>query len=331
MSKFENETGISIAQLMRDVCTRTLEILEHVAGIPGNKLDGDWHTCPACGATFALFDGNVETVYCSQCFNHEKNRDPIATVCHFRSVNRPVALRLIADYLQRVPAEIPFRTVKTWTYDDHEGKPVYYVDRIDGTVNGERKTKHIRYQKYHGKVRDLYYIPPMPFNVNAIDKRYSETLYFVESENCCDAVTSLGLLATTASGGRKAMFKRCKAVIPKCSDECKKNRHWYGMCPLRWSNFIMNQHVVILPHNDKIGYEYALRVAHALQTHTVQIVKLPGLQEGEDVADWVKRGGTRDELETIAAETPVEIPVAKTPVIVPYDSLYTKKSLFSDN
>lgn len=79
---------------------RQLEILQHVAGIPSDCLNGKHHPCPQCGGKdrFRLINQAKGAVLCNQCFS-TKNGDSLAAVQWMRSVEFPEALRLVADYL----------------------------------------------------------------------------------------------------------------------------------------------------------------------------------------------------------------------------------------
>ncbi|MEW4452748.1 DUF3987 domain-containing protein [Bremerella sp. JC817] len=80
-------------------------ILSQVASIPSTHLDGKQHGCPLCGGKdrFRLIDLNAGAVLCNQCFN-KGNGDGLAAVMHFRGVDFPEALHLVAEYLGISPA-----------------------------------------------------------------------------------------------------------------------------------------------------------------------------------------------------------------------------------
>ncbi|TXH50281.1 MAG: AAA family ATPase, partial [Desulfurellales bacterium] len=63
--------------------------------------------------------------------------------------------------------------------------------------------------------------------------------------------------------------------------------------------------VVILPDNDEAGRKYAEKAARDLKEHarSVFTLQLPGLEEGEDIVEWIERGGTRDELLSLLRRT----------------------------
>lgn len=77
------------------------EILERVAGIPGELLDASReHPCPKCGGEtrFRLVDDAAGAVLCSHCFS-KKNGDGFAAVGWMLNVSFAAAKERVADYL----------------------------------------------------------------------------------------------------------------------------------------------------------------------------------------------------------------------------------------
>jgi hypothetical protein len=79
---------------------RAVDVLENVAGIPRELLDGRHHGCPKCGGDdrFRLIDSDQGAVLCNQYFA-EKNGDAISAVMFYQGVRLPDALELISQYL----------------------------------------------------------------------------------------------------------------------------------------------------------------------------------------------------------------------------------------
>jgi hypothetical protein len=73
-----------------------------------------------------------------------------------------------------------------------------------------------------------------------------------------------------------------------------------------YSDFVAGANVVVVPDNDKPGKEHARKVAESARDKaaSVKLVELPGLSEGGDFRDWMRNGGTKEELRRLAAETP---------------------------
>ena len=291
----QNKGQYSLDKIKELVLGRELEILEHVAKIPVNKLDGKGHPCPHPNCPdnggddrFALLKSK-DAVHCRKCFN-KKSGDCVAAIQWMQGVSFSEALRLIGNYLgaESQSAE-PKNTVKTlageWTYTDEKGTPLYRVKRFEWMGNGVKKKSFVQEHYANGQYMpglsdSLKQSGGVPLGLPDILKRKEEMLFIAEGEKCRDAIISLGLLATTASGGT--------------ANE-----------KLHWPKHVQNRDVVILPDQDKAGYQYALYVADSLyRTNRIKIVHLPGLSEKGDVANWIERGGTKPELLQIIEKTP---------------------------
>ncbi|OWY70399.1 hypothetical protein B7486_16555 [cyanobacterium TDX16] len=160
------------------------------------------------------------------------------------------------------------------TYQTVEGNPVGCIVRHDGP-NG----KLIRQVSKNGvgwllkampKPRPLYRLPEIS---------RAELVCIVEGEKCVDALTAIGIISTTSAGGANAAAH---------SD---------------WSP-LAGKAVCIMPDNDGPGEGYAEDVIAELSklnpAPRIRINRLPNLQQGEDVFDYValrrKQGKTEDEI-----------------------------------
>jgi hypothetical protein len=142
--------------------------------------------------------------------------------------------------------------------------------------------------------RPLYRLPKLL--AAATDRR----VYVVEGEKSVDAATTLGLLATTSSGGSNAAGKA------------------------DWSP-LAGQDVVILPDADAAGRKYAEEVASILHEldppATVRVVEIDDLEPGGDVADLYEachddddeKKALSEKIERLADETEPLKPKAATP------------------
>lgn len=122
--------------------------------------------------------------------------------------------------------------------------------------------------------------------VNSILYRLSDvvgadTVFIVEGEKDVENLRAIGLVATTnAMGAGK----------------------WHD----RYSQALIDKHVVILPDNDETGRKHATKVAtsvFAAGAKSVRVVHLDGLPEHGDVSDWLEHGHDRDELERLVRQT----------------------------
>lgn len=181
-------------------------------------------------------------------------------------------------------------------YTDYVIESVHYYQKADSTV-------HYRVQRKVNPLdrKDKTY-PQHPSNGNGgwvtgkgcmdgverILYRLPELLkvgpgglvFIPEGERCVEVIRELGLAATCNSGGAG---KFAKSGGP---DYCE---------PLRGLD------VVILPDPDKAGRPHGQMVAAMLRpiARSVKVFETPG--EG-DVYDWIKRGGTREQLLSLAAD-----------------------------
>jgi predicted transcriptional regulator len=116
-------------------------------------------------------------------------------------------------------------------------------------------------------------------------------VFICEGEKDVDNVRGLGLVATCNPGGS-------------------------GKWRIEFNEFLDDADVVILPDNDKAGERHAADVSEKIApvVRSCAVVRLPGLGPGEDVSDWIGRGGTRESLLALVAEARIHKtePRAKT-------------------
>lgn len=168
--------------------------------------------------------------------------------------------------------------VATYEYRDDEGWPVFCVDRYEPKSFGIR---HVAAHDSGGTIwkpglggarRVLYRLPEL------LASAPSCSVYLCEGEKDADALTAIGLTATTNYGGAGSWHDEYTATLT-------------------------GRHVVILPDNDDAGRSRALKVSRALRGKTASIttLDLPGLPDHGDVSDWLAAGGTAQELSILAA------------------------------
>jgi len=109
----DHTSRIDADQVKAAAISRELELLEYVAHIDREILDGKHHACPKCGGEdrFRLIDAKAGAVYCNQCFN-SKNGDFLAAIQHFRGISFPQALQ-----------ESAYRLGLTSSLDGGNGRP----------------------------------------------------------------------------------------------------------------------------------------------------------------------------------------------------------------
>jgi putative DNA primase/helicase len=188
---------------------------------------------------------------------------------------------------------------KAWTiisehiYRDEHGKPYLRVRKcLD-----EKGRKQYPQSKWNGNewvsgkpagAKIPYQLPQL------LAAPATATIYIVEGEKCCDALTRLGFVSTCNSEG--ADDGNGKKWTPELN------------------NWFKGRNVVLIPDNDAPGRKHVQHVAKNLHgvAQTVRVLDLapnwPGevMPVGDDVADWIEqhdRAGSR--LAQLAGEAPL--------------------------
>ncbi len=130
-----------------------------------------------------------------------------------------------------------------------------------------------------GTTRTLYLAPELRRAAAAA------FVWFVEGEKCVDRLSLEGMVATTTPGGAKSFTAEVAA---------------------RAVELLAGRHVVILPDADPDGLAFAEKVREALAPvcASLRVLELPGLAAGEDVYDWLERGGDAEDLVRLAERAP---------------------------
>jgi AAA domain len=126
------------------------------------------------------------------------------------------------------------------------------------------------------------------------------TVFVCEGEKDVEALRERGLIATTNPGG---------------ASKPEPSRPYRGKWLPAYSHYLRGRKVVIIPDNDEPGEAHALDVARKLTgiASSIRILRLPELPPKGDVSDWLAAGGTAEELERLAAKTPVSEPRRQKP------------------
>ncbi|MBP3955492.1 AAA family ATPase [Gemmata sp. G18] len=170
------------------------------------------------------------------------------------------------------PAKASFddRVLAAYDYKDEAGKVLFQAVRLWAPAP---KNKDFRQRRptggnkwawdLDGVRRVLYRLPGLV----AADK--GAWVFVVEGEKDADALTALGLVATTNPMGA-GKWK------PEHAEQLRSRR------------------VVVIPDNDAPGRAHAEDVRKSLRGSARQVVvlELPGLPEKGDVSDWLASGGT---------------------------------------
>ncbi len=315
--------SFSTEEIKRLAQGRVLDILQTVAGIPSEYLDGKHHPCPDpnCGGDNRFrFDQAKEFIYCNQCFN-KKNSDFLAAIQHFRGVPLPEAVRLVADYLGVRPEgkrsgatatdakpnassgtgdkgepKIDIREpAATYRYTDEKGTTLFEVLRYVGTYADGSTEKTFRQRrpdpnkkgawiwKGVNSIRQVPYMLPRVLS--------AEFVFVVEGEKDADRLNAILRKAGTGAG----------AVATTSARGAKNSSPWPGFA----KEFkLYEKKICVIPDNDAAGLSFGRSVCRAVVRSNafydpakekepplpdVRLIVLPDLPEKGDVSDWIDR------------------------------------------
>ncbi len=176
-----------------------------------------------------------------------------------------------------------YELVATYRYEDEHGSLLYERGcfHAPGPPRRRRRFRERRYpgddwstaQEFLvGNVRRVpYRLPELLAGVEAGAK-----VFVCEGEKDVERMQELGLVATTTFA-EPGMWSDAHAPLFAGAD------------------------VVVLPDNDDQGRGYVglLRSVLGAVTSSIVVVELPGLDSGEDVSDWLDRGGSVPLLEAL--------------------------------
>lgn len=169
----------------------------------------------------------------------------------------------------------------TYDYRDEHSSLVYQVLRYPSKRLAHRRPcpndPNDWIWNMDGVDRVLYNLPAVLRAARA-----GKPVFVVEGEKCANCVIEMGLCATTNSGG---------------------GGHWDE----RYSQSLVNAHVVVLRDNDGPGYAHAADIVNTLlgPAASVRLPDLPNLPRKGDVYDWWKAGGTKAQLLEICRAAPI--------------------------
>jgi hypothetical protein len=156
-----------------------------------------------------------------------------------------------------------------YEYRDENGELCYTIKRTPDkrffiTPSGTKK-------------RILYRLPEL---LKA--KKKNELIFFVEGEKDVDTLRAYGLNATTNPFGAGAPFLES------------------------YSETLSGCNVVVIPDNDRAGKNHALNVCTSLlgKALSLKYLELQGLEEKDDVSDWLLKGGSKERLLELVENTP---------------------------
>lgn len=162
-----------------------------------------------------------------------------------------------------------------YNYRDADGNLSFQVVRY--------KPKDFRQRRPDGNggwIYNLEGIEPILYCLPELTKG-NDPVFLVEGEKDADRLASMDFTVTTNPMGA-------------------------GKWRPVFNQFLRNREVVLLPDNDPPGKSHAQKISEQLRgiAKSIKIVELPGLGEGEDVSDFLNRGGSKEDLLKMVKSTP---------------------------
>ncbi len=160
--------------------------------------------------------------------------------------------------------------VATYDYTDEAGVLLSQVVRFEPKGFRQRRPDDKGGWLWSiGGTRPVFYRLPDIIEAVALERM----IFIAEGEKAVDALAKLGMPATCSPGGAE-----------KWRDE--------------YSQYLADANVVILPDNDEPGERHCKAVAKSLAgvDASVRVLRLPGLPAKGDAYDWVRAGGTAEQL-----------------------------------
>lgn len=202
--------------------------------------------------------------------------------CAFEHIIAAMGLEA-TDLLPDRERPAPEHATITATYDyvDEYGTLLFQVCRMN--PKGFRQRRPDASGGWEWKLGDVRRVPyrlPQVITAAMAGRR----IFIVEGEKDVHTLEAWNLVATTNAGGAGKWLEE-------------------------FAEYLEDAHVVILPDNDEAGIEHARTVNASLdgRVKSVRIIQLPGLPQKGDVTDWVRAGGTLEDLKRLV-QSPATIP-----------------------
>jgi hypothetical protein len=203
------------------------------------------------------------------------------------------ALESILDRLDLTPADLfsrktgqPSMQTNEYDYTDEQGELLYQAVRFH--------PKTFKFRRPNGAAGDwswtLGNTRRVIYRLHHLQVTRPPAVFVVEGEKDVATIERLELHATTAAGGAGKWRSEFSQQIVTCG--------------------VRGVHV--LPDNDDPGRAHAEQVAASCMAAglEVRVVELPDLPVHGDVTDWIARGHSRTELDTLVRQAPIWMPAA---------------------
>jgi predicted P-loop ATPase len=267
------------------------------AGIDSDRRYTKDRRCPICGGApsdprgaerrcFGFLSRDGDYAHCSR----EEHAGAIKLSDHSNTyghrLHGPCACGTMHSDGAPPRAEQPKQIVATYDYHDEDGQLLYQVVRFTPKEFRQRRPDPESPDRWIWKLGDVRRVLYHLDRLAEADRE--RTVYIVEGEKDVHALEELGLVATTNPQGAG----KWPAVVD---------------CAAR---ALAGRNVIVIADADKKGRDHAADVLERLSgvAEQARIIELPG---AKDAADWVRSGGTAEQLEALAAALPTPIPAAE--------------------
>ncbi|MDA8103910.1 MAG: AAA family ATPase [Nitrospiraceae bacterium] len=201
-----------------------------------------------------------------KCFGCSKKGSIFDFYMERHSVDYKTAFNALAQEAGLSIQESPRKIVKTYDYTNEAGVLLFQVVRYEPKTFRQRRP-----DGKNGWIYNLQGVKLVPYNLPGISK--AKSVIIVEGEKDVETLRGMGLVGSCNAQGA-------------------------GKWRQEYSGYFQGKKIAILPDNDEAGRTHAIQVAQHLKgvTSSLKIVSLPGLPVKGDVSDWIKTGGTKDQL-----------------------------------
>jgi len=79
-----------------------------------------------------------------------------------------------------------------------------------------------------------------------------------------------------------------------------------GKWKASYNKYLKDKEIILIPDHDQPGYQHCQRIGQSLRgiAEKIKWLKLPGLEEKEDISDWIEKGNTKEKLLQLIKEAP---------------------------
>jgi len=163
----------------------------------------------------------------------------------------------------------------TYNYKDEQGNLLYQVVRFNPKGFSQRRPDGDNDWIWNLKDIDpvLYHLPELIRSTNPV--------LIVEGEKDVENLKRMGFTATTSPMGA-------------------------GKWKVSYNKYLKDKEVILIPDHDQPGYQHCQKIGQSLRgiSENIKWLELPGLEEKEDISDWIEKGNTKEKLLQLIEEAP---------------------------